>query len=214
MDLIPFAVQASSPWPTHAGLAFALAAEFSAPEGGAPAALDALAAPLTAVRDDPPAEQLAACADLFAAGFDTGDLGWAGIHDLLLDRVVVSGFGHPLTLAVACVEAARRAGIALGVVAGGAGCFVAHRAMDHPLLVDLAGRARVVDAGGRTGDVGWQCSHQVAARILNRIGERAERTGNLAWALRAAELCLQLPFARPVREELRHRLAHLRARLN
>jgi hypothetical protein len=91
---------------------------------------------------------------------------------------------------------------------------VAHPALDEPLLVDVAGRARIVDAGGRTAGVGWQCSHQVAARILNRIGERAERTGNLAWSLRAAELRLQLPFTRPVLEKLHHRLAHLRARLN
>jgi hypothetical protein len=128
--------------------------------------------------------------------------------------VLVGGFGHPLALAVACVEAARRTGITLGIVAGGTGCFVAHPVLDEPLLVDLAGGARVVDAGGRTGDVGWQCSHQVAARILNRIGERAARTGNVAWALRAAELRLQLPFARPVLDELRHGLAHLRALLN
>jgi hypothetical protein len=143
-----------------------------------------------------------------------GDLDWAGIQDVLLDRVVLAGFGHPLAVAVAVVEAARRAGIALGIVAGNAGCFVGHPELPEPLLIDTAAGGRLVDAGGRTEDVGWQCSHQVAARILNRIGERAERTGNLAWSLRAAELRLQLPFARPVREELRHRLAHLRARLN
>jgi len=112
----------------------------------------------------------------------------------------------------------RRGGAAgrdnLGIVAGGAGCFVAHPALDEPLLVALSDRPRVVDAGERTADVGWQCSHQVAARILNRIGERAARTGNIAWSLRATELRQQLPFARPVLEELRHGLARLRARLN
>jgi hypothetical protein len=214
MELTPFAIQASSPCPTHAGLALALAAEFGPPAAGAGAALDALSAPLAAVRHDAPAEQLAACAELVGARFDPSDLEWSGIQDLLLDRVLVSGLGHPLALAVACVEAARRAGITLGIVAGGAGCFVAHPALDEPLIVDLADPARVVEAGGRTADVGWQCSHQVAARILNRIGERAARTGNIAWSLRAAELRLQLPFARPVLDELRHALAHLRARLN
>jgi hypothetical protein len=145
---------------------------------------------------------------------EASDLQWSGIHDLLLDRVVVAGHGHPLVLAVACVEAGRRAGIDLGIVAGATGCFVAHRELAEPLLVDVARGGRVVDAGGRTDDVGWQCSHQTAARILNRIGERAERTGNVAWALRAAELRLQLPFTRSVLEDLRHALAHLRARLN
>jgi hypothetical protein len=213
MELTPFAVQARSPCPTHAGLALGLAAEFSTPDRAAPAALDALAASLAGVRADAPAEQLGACAELCAARFRPSELEWAGIQDLLLDRVVLGGVGHPLAVAVACVEAGRRAGITLGIVAGEAGCFVGHPAMDEPLLIDIAGGARVIDAGGRTGDAGWQCSHQVAARILNRIAERAERTGNLAWSLRAAELRLQ-PFARPVLEELRHRLAHLRARLN
>jgi hypothetical protein len=140
-------------------------------------------------------------------------LDWPGIDDLLLDRVVVGGAGHPLALALVCVEAARRAGIELGVVAGGAGCFVAHPRLEEPLLLDVA-RGRLVDAGGRPDDVGWQCAHQVAARILNRIGERAQATGNVASALRAAELRLALPFARPVRDELVHALAHLRSRLN
>jgi hypothetical protein len=112
-----------------------------------------------------------------------------------------------------CVEAARRAGLELGIVAGGAGCFVAHPRLGDPLLLDVA-RGGLVEAAGRAADVGWQCAHQVAARILNRIGERAEATGNAAWALRAAELRLALPFARPVRDELVHALAHLRSRLN
>jgi hypothetical protein len=214
MELTPFAVRVSSPCPTHAGLALALAAEFRPPAAEAGRALDALAAPLAAARDDVPADQLGACAEAVAARFECSDLEWSGIQDLLLDRVVLAGIGHPLTVAVACVEAGRRAGIPLGIVAGGAGCFVAHPQLGEPLLIDTAAGGRLVDPGGRTEDVGWQCSHQVAARILNRIGERAERTGNLAWAVRAAELRLQLPFARPVLEELRRRLAHVRARLN
>jgi hypothetical protein len=112
------------------------------------------------------------------------------------------------------VEAARRAGIGLGIVGDGAGCFVAHPSLGEPLLLDVARGGGLIEATGRTADVGWQCSHQVAARILNRIGERAERTGNVAWALRAAELRLALPFTEPVREDLRRALAHLRARMN
>jgi hypothetical protein len=46
--------------------------------------------------------------------------------------------------------------------------------------------------------------------MLNRIGERAQRTGNVARALRAAELRL----TRWVRDELVHALAPPRARLN
>ena len=190
------------------------AREFQPPVDGAEAALDELARPMMAARDEEPLGQLGAAGEVVAECLEAGDLRWSGIHDLLLDRVVVGGFGHPLALAVACVEAGRRAGIELGIVAGLTGCYVAHRELTEPLLIDVADHGRVVDAGGRTEEVGWQCSHQTAARILNRIGERAERTGNLAWALRAAELRLQLPFTRPVLDDLRHALAHLRARLN
>jgi Transglutaminase-like superfamily len=214
MELTPFAVQAGRACPTHADLALALAAEFRRPVGGVDDALDELSAGLLAVRHESAGEQLAWCAESVAARLEVRDLQWAGIDDLLVDRVVRDGTGHPLALAVVCVEAARRAGIALGVVAGAVGCFVAHTMLDEPLLVDVARGGRLVEAGGRTDDIGWQCSHQVAARILNRVGERSERTGNVAWALRAAELRLALPFARPVLDELRHSLAHLRARMN
>jgi hypothetical protein len=214
MELTPFTVQAGRTCPTHADLAFALAAEFRPPLPGAEGALDDLARGLLPARTGPPEEQLACCAETVAARLAPRDLQWTGIHDLLLDRVLKDGSGHPLALAVVCVEAARRAGIGLGVVAGGAGCFVAHPVLGEPLLVDVARGGRVVEATGRTDDIGWQCSHQVAARILNRIGERAERTGNVAWALRAAELRLALPFARPVLDDLRHALGHLRARMN
>jgi hypothetical protein len=62
--------------------------------------------------------------------------------------------------------------------------------------------------------VAWQCCHQVAARILNRIGERAERVGHVGWALRAAELRLALPFEAQTRERLVAELRRIRAGLN
>jgi hypothetical protein len=178
MELTPFTVQAGRACPTHAELALALAAEFRPPLSGADAALDDLARDLRPVRSGAPGDQLAWCAESVAGRLEPRALQWTGISDLLLDHVVQDGSGHPLALAVVCVEAARRAGIGLGVVAGVAGCYVAHPMLDEPLLVDVARGGQVVEASGRTDDIGWQCSHQVAARILNRIGERAERTGN------------------------------------
>jgi hypothetical protein len=51
-------------------------------------------------------------------------------------------------------------------------------------------------------------------RILNRIGERAQAPAT--WRGRSARRSygLALPFARPVRDELVHALARLRARLS
>lgn len=155
--MVPFALQASRGCSTPSDLALALAAEFAPVRPArAEAALDELAAWLAGARHDDPAGQLDALAELTAAHLEAVVLSSA-IDDLLLDRVAAGGAGHPLLLAIACVEAARRAGLPVGIV---------------------------------------------AARILNRIGERAERVGQLCWALRAAELRLALPFDGPTRERL------------
>jgi hypothetical protein len=210
---VPFVVQAGRGCSTPAHLALALAAEFAPVRlARADAALDELAAWLVGARHDDPADQLDALAELTAAHLEAVVLSSA-IDDLLLDRVAAGGAGHPLLLAIACAEAARRAGLAVGIVAGADGAFVAHRELADPVLVDPA-RGALRDARTLETPVSWQCCHQVAARILNRIGERAERVGHLGWALRAAELRLALPYDAPTRERLQADLRRVRARLN
>ena len=201
----PFAVQARRGCSTPCNLALALAAEFvPVRPARSDRALDELAVSLVGARDGDPVDQLHALARLAGAHLEAVVLSTA-IDDLLFNRVAPDGAGHPLLLAVACSEAARRAGLPVGIVAG-RGAFVAHRELAEPLLVDPA-RGALRDA--RT-PVSWQCCHQVAARILNRIGERAERVGHLCWALRAAELRVEAP----TRERLEADLRRLRARLN
>jgi hypothetical protein len=82
--------------------------------------------------------------------------------DLLFNRVAPDGAGHPLLLAIACAEAARRAGLPVGIVAGADGAFVAHRELAEPLLVDPA-RGALRDPVTLRRPVSWQCCHQVAA---------------------------------------------------
>ena len=213
MAPVPFTVLARSGCATHAGLALALSAEFAEPRAArAHVAFDDLADRLLGAAHGTPDEQLSAVAEVAEAHLDAVVLGSA-IDDLLLDRVIIGGAGHQLLLAVACAEAGRRAGLSLGVVAGAAGAFVGHHRLAEPLVVDPA-RGAIVDARGVGSPVAWQCSHQVVARILNRIGERAERVGHVAWALRAAELRLALPFDGGTRERLEADLRRVRARLN
>jgi hypothetical protein len=179
--MVPFTLLAQRGCTSHASLALSLTAEFAPLRAErAEAALDELAAWLQAARDDEPDGQLHAAADLVGAHLEAIALDCA-IDDLLLDRVVIGGAGHPLLLAVATVEAAT---------------------------------GRVIDARSLPSPVAWQCSHQVVARILNRIGERADRLGHVAWALRAAELRLALPFEGSTRERLEADLRRVRARLN
>lgn len=211
--MVPFAVEASRGCSTPCQLALALAAEFvPVRPARADRALDELAAWLGGARDGDPVDQLDALAQLAGAHLEAVVLSTA-IDDLLFDRVAPDGAGHPLLLAIACAEAGRRAGLPVGIVAGADGAFVAHRETAQPLLVDPA-RGALRDARTLRSRVSWQCCHQVSARILNRIGERAERVGQVSWALRAAELRLVLPFEAPRRERLEADLRRVRARLN
>jgi hypothetical protein len=124
--MVPFAVQASRGCSTPSHLALALAAEFATVRATrADRALDALAAWLVGACDDEPVGQLRALTELAGSHLEAVILSSA-IDDLLLDRVVAGGAGHPLLLAIACSEAGRRAGLSVGIVAGADGAFVAH----------------------------------------------------------------------------------------
>ena len=211
--MVPFSLLARYGCTSHASLALALSAEFGPVwTDRADDALEELAAWLADARHDRPEDQLRVAAQVVGVRLEALTLDTA-IDDLLLDRVVVGRAGHPLLVAVATVEAARRAGLQLGVVAGIDGAFVAHCELPDPLIVDAAS-GRVLDARRLGSPVAWQCSHQVVARILNRIGERGDRVGHVVWALRAAELRLALPFEGSARERLEADLRRVRARLN
>src|SRR5919204_3761613 len=107
--MVPFTLLAQRGCTSHATLALSLAAEFAPLRAArADAALDDLAAWLEAARDGEPEGQLHAAADVIGAHLEAIALD-AAIDDLLLDRVVIGRAGHPLALAVAAVEAARRA---------------------------------------------------------------------------------------------------------
>ena len=212
--MVPFALQASRGCSTPCDLALALAAEFVPVR---PARADARS--MGSLHGSParatatPSIQLARVGRPRPSAHLEPVVLSSAIDDLLFNRVAPDGPGHPLLLAIACSEAARRAGLPMGIVAGAEDAFVAHRELAEPVFVDPA-RGALRDGRTLRSSVSWQCCHQVAARILNRIGERAERVGQVCWALRAAELRLALPFEAPVRERLEADLRRIRARLN
>src|ERR1700754_3954536 len=109
--MVPFSFLARYGCTSHASLASALSAEFGPVWAErADDALDELAARLPGPRGAPPEDQLRATAAIVGArlGALTPD---SAIQHLLLDRVVVGRAGHPLLVAVASVEAGRRAGL-------------------------------------------------------------------------------------------------------
>lgn len=210
--MLPFSLAAGLSCPTHADLAAALAAEFHpVDERAVDEALDALAAGLTRARASDALDQLDALAGAMAA-FEThvAPLEARAVHlDIALDRLS----GHPTALAVIGGEVARRAGLDLWIAAAGGHHVVAHPAYGVQVAYDpaLPGVRRI-----RPGVAAptWRCSHQVAFALLREHLDRALRAGDIAGALRAAELRLDLPIDSATRSRLTAEQRALRARLN
>jgi hypothetical protein len=129
--------------------------------------------------------------------------------DVALERLA----GHPTTLAVIGAEAARRAGLDLAIAAAGGHHVVAHRGHGVHVAYDAATRCLRRVRPGVTAPT-WRCSHQVAFALLREHLDRALRAGDIAGALRAAELRLELPVDAATRARLQAEQHHLRARLN
>lgn len=208
--MLPFSLAAGLSCPTHADLAAALAAEFRpVDEAAVDEALDALAARMAPARDADPRGQLDAVASAMAAfeplqaPLDARAL----LIDVALDRLS----GHPTVLAVIAAEAGRRAGLDVSVAAARGCHLVAYRGGGETVAFDPA-KCAVRDV--RSLRATWRCSHQVAFALLREQLDRALRAGDIAGALRAAELRLDLPLERSVQDRLRLELASIRAALN
>jgi hypothetical protein len=93
-------------------------------------------------------------------------------------------------------------------VGDGERLYLAHP--DTPLVIE-PGSARILDGRTLGADLLWRCAHGTAATILDRIGERAERTGDLSLALAARALTARLPLEGDAGEREHQRLL---ARLN
>jgi hypothetical protein len=203
---LPFRLHGSASCPPAAVLAASMAWELSDldPER-AERAYDALLAATPAPREPDAEQQLRAlaAAPLCAAR-------GAGPEALLLDRALDRGVGHPLLVAVLLAELGRRAGFAVGIVAGDAGHFVAHQHLTRALVLDPS-TGTLVDADA-LGVLRWRCGHQIAAELLDELQPRYERIGDLSRALHVARMRCTLPFEDTQDAELR--LQQLAARLN
>ena len=110
---------------------------------------------------------------------------------LLLPDVLRAGAGDPVGIALAAAAAAQRAGLAVDVVSDGAGLLLAHP--DSTYVVDPRAGS-LLDGRSLGVDLLWRCAHETGAIVLDRIAERAERTGDLALATAARALTLRLPL--------------------
>lgn len=219
--LDPFHALSDAPDVAHGRLAVALGAEFSPVRA---ASLDAALAPLVAelapLAGAGPAEQLLAVEaslsrHLHAEPPEHRDL---GIGDLLPHEVAERGRGHELAVVLVALEAARRAGLDLGLVAREEQVYLAHPQLEEPVLLAVEPEEeawRLLDARELAGaELSWQSAQEAVALLLGLIVERTHETGHLTHELLAAELWLALPLDDAEQERAQTRLASVRARLN
>jgi hypothetical protein len=211
-----FAELASAGCPPHGTLALALASEFHPADlAAAHSVLRELTDAIAPLRGAPAIEQLAHVGRE-VGGRLTARVRPGALDDLLLDRVLLTGTGDPVCWAIACVDAARHAGIPLGVVADDSDhVLVAHRDLEAPFVLEPASPLTPIDATRLpAGELTWRCSHQTALMLLDRVVVRATRAGRHGDALRAAQLRLELPLEDGTLEALRGERDGLSARLN
>jgi len=212
-----FAELAAEPDPRLDLLALALAAEFRDVDARqALAKLDVLGAELAEAGATTPEEETRACSALLGEkhGF-TGDRErYDHPENSMLDVVLSRRRGLPILLSVVYVEAARRAGIALAGVGLPGHFVVGHFGAAPPLLLDpFAGGVPLVPAVPDPLVRPWGAA-EIAMRMLTNLVAAYGRRGDLALAIRAAELRLALPAEPGLRATLEAEARALRSRLN
>jgi hypothetical protein len=206
----PLRLHASVTCPPPAELAKSLAWELGDLDADhVERALCALGAAVLAELESEPKDQLRALGEAVTSAALAARHG-GGPGELMIDRALECGHGHPVLIAIVLAEIGRRAGLPLGIVAGARGHFVAHQRLTEPLVLDPA-TGRLVDAD-TLGPMNWRCGHQLAAELLDLLQPRYGRDGDLARALKVARLRCTLPFEDMAEAE--RRLRRVSARLN
>ena len=220
MQLPSFEELAASPDATPDLLALALAAAFRAIDAAqALAALDELGEEVAGVvRDSAATREAEASALAHVLGTVHGFAGDTEQYDRpensMLDQVLERRRGMPILLSVVYVEVARRADVPLAGVGLPGHYVVGFFGPPEPLLLDPFGGGVRITADVPAALVRPWTPHETAMRILNNLVAAFQRRGDLAGALRAAELRLALPADTSERDRVRTELARLRAHLN
>jgi regulator of sirC expression with transglutaminase-like and TPR domain len=128
----------------------------------------------------------------------------------MLDVVLRKRSGLPILLSVVYIAAGARAGIEVDGI-GLPGHFVVGVG---GVLLDPFNRGVPIDADVPPPALRPWPATEIAIRMLNNLVGTYERRGNLALALRAAEMRLELPAEPAMRTTLDAELSALRARLN
>lgn len=219
-ELPAFAELAAAPDATIDRLALALAAEFREVDiATAMASLDTLGADVSAAAQrtaGSPEEVTAVCTEVLGGvhGFDGDRQHYDDPQNSMLDVVLERRRGLPILLSVVYIEAARRAGVALSGVGLPGHFVVGHFGADAPMLLDPFNGGRRISVEAAVGALRPWLPDEIAMRMLNNLVSSYSRRGDLAHAIRAAELRLLLPAPETLRDTLATELRTLQARLN
>jgi regulator of sirC expression with transglutaminase-like and TPR domain len=212
VDVVPFTDLAGRPSAPLDELALSLAAEFRDVDADAAIArLDALGEEVSMV----PGDRLDALVDVLGRrhGFAGDRENYDDPANSMLDIVLERRRGLPILLSVVYVEVARRADLTLAGVGLPSHYLVGRFGPPPPVLLDpFAGGTRVeLPASEHLRPWG---EHETVLRMLNNLVGSFVRRNDLGRAIRAAEMRLDLPHAKPQAEALGAELRALRARLN
>jgi regulator of sirC expression with transglutaminase-like and TPR domain len=217
VDIPDFATLAARGKPSLDELALALASEFGPVDARAALAeLDRLGDELSELPGGSPEDEAEACRQLlgerhrFAGDRERYD----HPDNSMLDLVLARRKGLPILLSVVYVETGRRAGIALAGVGLPGHYVVGHFGAEPPLLLDPFGGGVLIETDAPVELVRPWGPHETALRMLNNLVGAYRGRGDLANAIRAAELRLALPVADGLLEQLGVEARALRARLN
>jgi regulator of sirC expression with transglutaminase-like and TPR domain len=217
VGLSEFSQLAGRPGASLDELALALACEFRETDVvGALAELDRLGEALTAAAGGSPASESAACRALLGEreGFVGSRREYDNPDNSMLDLVLERRTGLPIALSVVYVEVARRAGIRLAGIGLPGHFVVGHVGASPPILLDPFSAGREITTEVNRRHVRPWNAHETALRMLtNLVGSYVVR-GDVARAIRAAELRLELPLDREGREALGSELRGLKSLLN
>ena len=216
MSVDSFGAVAARREPSLDELALALAGELrDVDAGGALAELDRLGAELAPAAGGGPPAEVEALGELLGRrhGFVGDRYDYDHPDNSMLDLVLERRRGLPILLSVVYVEVARRAGIALAGVGLPGHYVVGHFGRTPPLLLDPFGGGAPMEPTAPLDLRPWG-PHETALRMLNNLVGSYQRRADLARAIRAAELRLELPMSEPQRAALGAELRSLRARLN
>jgi regulator of sirC expression with transglutaminase-like and TPR domain len=219
-ELPAFAELATAPDATMDLLALAMAAEFHEVDvATAMASLDTLGADVSAAArrtDGSPVEVAAVCTEVLGGvhRFEGDRQHYDDPQNSMLDIVLQRRRGLPILLSVVYIETARRAGIALSGVGLPGHFVVGHFGADTPILLDPFDGGRPISAEAAVGALRPWLPDEIAMRMLNNLVSSYAKRGDLAHAIRAAQMRLLLPAPDALRDTLATELRTLQARLN